>query len=161
MNPIWPTVDQASVRLTLTCDHIASIPSTAVDEPTTVNSMSAAGDCTITGASRSSNAPPALMIPACMSAETGVGASIVSGSQLWNGNCADLVNAAVAVRTATHVKAGPWESPASTARSRNTPRSSVRQLIQISAIAPINAASPSRLIKNFLRAGGNASGRSA
>ena len=34
------------------------------------------------------------MMPACISAETGVGASIVSGSQLWNGNCADLVSAA-------------------------------------------------------------------
>lgn len=38
--------------------------------------------------------PPALMIPACIRADTGVGVSIVSGNQLWNGNCADLSSAA-------------------------------------------------------------------
>ena len=46
------------------------------------------------GLNRMMRIPPALMIPACISAETGVGVSIVSGSQLWNGNCADLRSAA-------------------------------------------------------------------
>ena len=55
----------------------------------------------ISGAKRRSSAPPALMTPACIRADTGVGDSIVSGSQLWKGNWADLVSAATAIRTAT------------------------------------------------------------
>ena len=37
---------------------------------------------------------------ACRYALTGVMAAIASGSQKWNGNCADLVNAATATQTA-------------------------------------------------------------
>ena len=46
---------------------------------------------TTSGLSRITRKPPALMMPACIRAETGVGASIVSGSQLWKGTWADLV----------------------------------------------------------------------
>ena len=48
----------------------------------------ASGDCEISGLRRRTRKPPALMTPACMRAETGVGVSIVSGSQVWNGNFA-------------------------------------------------------------------------
>ena len=33
------------------------------------------------------------MVAAWISAETGVGPSIASGSQVWNGTCADFANA--------------------------------------------------------------------
>ncbi len=82
MNPIWLTVDQASVRFTFTCAHIDTVPRAAVTEPTMTSRAIAASDRTISGANRSRIAPPALMMPACIRAETGVGDSIVSGSQL-------------------------------------------------------------------------------
>jgi hypothetical protein len=56
--------------------------------------LRATGESTTSGLSRMTRNPPALMMPACIRAETGVGASIVSGSQLWKGNWADLVMAA-------------------------------------------------------------------
>jgi len=37
--------------------------------------------------------PAVTMVAAWISAETGVGPSMASGSQMWNGNCADLPEA--------------------------------------------------------------------
>ena len=37
--------------------------------------------------------PALTIVAAWMSADTGVGASIASGSQVWNGNCADFAAA--------------------------------------------------------------------
>ena len=39
----------------------------------------------------------AFTTPACMSAETGVGAARVEGNQRWNGSCVERANAATAV----------------------------------------------------------------
>ena len=51
-------------------------------------------DSAMTGANRSTRKPPALMMPAWRSAETGVGVSITSRSQPCSGNCADFSIAA-------------------------------------------------------------------
>ena len=56
------------------------------------------------------------MMPACIRAETGVGVSIVSGSQVWKGNWADLVIAPTANSTA----AAPASAPPGVAASRNS-----------------------------------------
>ena len=48
---------------------------------------------------------PALTMPACNSADTGVGASMTWISQPWKGNCADLSAAAITISTAAHCSA--------------------------------------------------------
>ena len=45
------------------------------------------------GANLANRKPPALIIPACRKAVTGVGAYRESGSHMWKGNCADLLMA--------------------------------------------------------------------
>ncbi len=55
--------------------------------------------------------PAVTMVAAWISAETGVGPSMASGSQTYNGNCADLPHAptsrsmAIAVRTPSGLEA--------------------------------------------------------
>ena len=91
MKPIWAIVEKASARLMLVCETITSPPKSAVNAPTSASTSRATCESDTIGLRRSTRNPPALMIPACIRAETGVGASIVSGSQLWKGNCADFV----------------------------------------------------------------------
>lgn len=67
--------------------------------------------------------PALTMAAACRYAETGEMATIESGSHAWNGNWADLVNAATASRTATVVvkPASDHASEASTPDSEAVP----------------------------------------
>src|SRR3984957_12115426 len=63
----------------------------AVSAPTTVTTSSANGDCSNKGEQRASmNTPAVTIVAAWMRAETGVGPSIASGSQVCRPNCADL-----------------------------------------------------------------------
>ena len=56
-----------------------------------VTNASAAGACSKSGDSRATMKTPAVtMVAAWIRAETGVGPSIASGSQVWSRNCADL-----------------------------------------------------------------------
>ena len=82
MKPIWATVEKASDRFTLACVSMTSEPNKAVNAPNSASVDMAAGDSVTSGLSRMMRKPPALMMPACINAETGVGVSIVSGSQL-------------------------------------------------------------------------------
>ena len=82
MNPIWAIVENASERFTLVCDGITTPPRSAVIAPMIASMLRQAGESTSSGLSRMMRNPPALIMPACIRAETGVGASIVSGSQL-------------------------------------------------------------------------------
>lgn len=63
------------------------------------------------------------MMPACMSAETGVGASMVSGNQVWKGNWADFAKAAAT--TSIAIRPTSTEGPTEARMSRNCARSSV------------------------------------
>ena len=54
------------------------------------------------------------MVAAWISAETGVGPSIASGSQTCSGNCADLPTAPQKISSAMTVAAVPVSSPAAT-----------------------------------------------
>ena len=100
MKPICATVDQASDVFTAGCVSITSPANSAVKPPTTTSTAIAIGASSSTSAKRISRKPPALMTPACSSAETGVGASITSVSQPCTGNWADFSNAASARRQA-------------------------------------------------------------
>ena len=82
MNPIWAMVEYASERFTFVCVSMMTEAKSAVKAPTSARVFSAAGSLIRTGERRTTRNPPALMMPACMSADTGVGVSMVSGSQL-------------------------------------------------------------------------------
>src|SRR3954467_717315 len=75
-------------------------PNSAVSPPTMANRSSDGTESAITSPKRSTRKPPALMMPACSSAETGVGVSITSSSQPWKGSWADFSSAPAASSTA-------------------------------------------------------------
>ncbi len=84
------------------------------------------------GARRLMRNPPALMMPACNKAWTGVGANSEPGSQICSGNCADFPIAPMNMSDATAVapvicSPGPSESVsgASAARVKSSWNSSV------------------------------------
>jgi hypothetical protein len=106
MKPICATVDHASEVFTADWVSITSPPNSAVNPPSITSTASTPGASSITSAKRISRKPPALMTPACSSAETGVGVSITSVSQPWVGNCADFRIAASASAAATQVAPG-------------------------------------------------------
>ena len=63
----------------------------AVTAPTSVTTCSANGASSNSGDSRATmNTPAVTMVAAWISAETGVGPSMASGSQVCSRNCADL-----------------------------------------------------------------------
>src|SRR5919197_1357744 len=65
-----------------------------VAQPRIAPTSAAAGACSNRGHIRAIRYTPAVTIVAAwISAETGVGPSIASGSQVWSGTCADLANA--------------------------------------------------------------------
>ncbi len=107
MKPICASVDQASCFLMLVCVIMITEAKRAVKAPTSARAFSAPGDCVISGLRRTTRKPPALMMPACIRAETGVGVSSVSGSQEWKGNCADLISAAATSRPQIHDISAP------------------------------------------------------
>ena len=116
MNPICATVEKASVLFTLVWVIMTSEAKRAVKPPTAARSSSALGAWAMSGLNRLIRKPPALMMPACMRAETGVGVSIVSGSHPWKGNWADFRTAATTKRRAiVWSGASSWEAPAKSA----------------------------------------------
>ena len=91
MNPSCDTVEYASTRLMSLVTRPSVAPSTAVVRPMYSTTSRATSATSNTGIMRATRYTPATtMVAAWMSALTGVGPSIASGSQTWNGNCADL-----------------------------------------------------------------------
>ena len=89
------------------------------------------------------------MMPACMKAETGVGVSMVSGSQLWNGNWADF-SAAQAVNR-PQMSGSPSVCPANAAL-KSASNSQVPYWRWTKTTAAKRQKSPKRLTTNFFRA---------
>ena len=78
------------------------------------------GEAWNTGKNRATrNTPAVTIVAACMSALTGVGPSIASGSHVWSGNCPDLPIAPANTPAAIHVAAPPAIIPASTPAYRS------------------------------------------
>ena len=74
--------------------HAIVAASSAVSAPTVAMRASTPGTRTNSGSERATRKTPAVTIVAAwMSADTGVGPSIASGSQTCSGNCADLPTA--------------------------------------------------------------------
>jgi hypothetical protein len=74
--------------------HAMLAASSAVKAPTHAISVSTSGASRKSGNARvTRNTPAVTIVAAWISAETGVGPSIASGSQMCSGNCADLPTA--------------------------------------------------------------------
>jgi len=90
MKPSWETVEYASTRLMSCCATAMVAAKSAVAAPTTAMvSGTQPYDAASTGPTRViKNTPAVTIVAAWMSAETGVGPSIASGNQKYNGSCA-------------------------------------------------------------------------
>ena len=87
-------MEYASTRLMSFSTHAMLAASSAVKAPTQAMSVSTSGASRKSGKARDTrNTPAVTMVAAWMSADTGVGPSIASGSQMCSGNCADLPTA--------------------------------------------------------------------
>ena len=94
MKPSCETVEYASTRLMSVSTHAIVAARSAVNAPTQAISPSTGGVAANKGKARvTMNTPAATMVAAWMRAETGVGPSIASGSQMCRGNWADLPTA--------------------------------------------------------------------
>src|SRR3954467_6707726 len=72
----------------------------SVAQPTIAATLAAAGGASNSGHMREIRYTPAVTIVAAwIREETGVGPSMASASQVWNGICADLANAPTSSRT--------------------------------------------------------------
>ncbi len=96
---------------------------------------------------------------AWISAETGVGPSMASGSQVCNGSCADLP-AAPARNSSAITVALPVVKAAAPADWNTTSKSRLWKWVQSSTIPIRNAASPTRVTMNAFFAAAAAAGRS-
>src|ERR1700678_3201918 len=102
-------VEYARIRLISHCTQPRIAPVTAVKPPITPASSCADGLAFHNGAHRAIKYTPAVTIVAAwINAETGVGPSMASGSQVCNGICADLAAAPInKPRQITNSKPGP------------------------------------------------------
>src|SRR4029077_15489768 len=123
----------------------------AVAAPTIVTTSSATGAYSNMGDRRQTmNTPAVTMVAAWMRAETGVGPSMASGSQVWSGSCADFPQAP-RKRSRLIAVAVPMASVGALANT--SPYSSVPSVVQSSMTPRANPQSPTRLtMKAFLPA---------
>ena len=102
MNPSCDTVEYANTRLMSCCATAIDAAKSAVAAPTmAIVSGTQPYDDVSTGPTRViKNTPAVTIVAAWISAETGVGPSMASGSQKYNGNCALLPHAPTKSSTA-------------------------------------------------------------
>src|SRR4051812_21921876 len=101
------------------------------------------------GLARATRYTPALTIVAAwISADTGVGPSIASGSQTWSGNWALLPMAPANTRIATMPSGIVFDVPWLTSFSRDSWMSRVLVFTQMAMIPSANPTSPTRLTMN-------------
>ena len=143
MNPIWETVENARTFL-MSCWDVAIVAATkAVAAPTTAMVARPVEVSTSTWLMRHSRYTPAVTIVAAwMSADTGVGPSIASGSQLNSGIWADLPAAAKSSAIVTSVTWVPVSVEAPAAIPRYV---SVCRCVKSTNIATSIPTSPIRL----------------
>ena len=93
MKPSWLEVDAASMRFKSGCASAVTPVTRIVSPPMAATAVSIGAENR--GAERINRmTPAATRVAECSKAETGVGPSMASCSQPWNGTCADLPIAA-------------------------------------------------------------------
>ncbi len=126
----------------------------------TATVVDAAGDRAKIGSDRTIRYTPAVTIVAAwISADTGVGPSMASGSQVCSGSCADLP-AAPARNSSAMTVALPVAKAAEPAAANTTLKSSEWKWLHSSTIPTRKAASPTRVTMNAFFAAAAAAGRS-
>src|SRR5689334_15385156 len=117
MYPSWLTVEYANTRLISFCTSAMVAARIAVNAPTDATTVNVLGVRTNSADERATMYTPAVTIVAAwISADTGVGPSIASGSQTYRGNCADLpvapMNSSTAMMLSTPKPAvSAWNCP--------------------------------------------------
>src|ERR1039458_8822671 len=106
--PNCDTVEYASTRLMSFCTRAMVAAKIAVSAPMIATVFMAFGASTNSALERATMYTPAVTIVAAwIRAETGVGPSIASGNQTYNGNCADLPQAPTKSNSLLLVLNGP------------------------------------------------------
>ena len=146
MYPICADVELASLPLTSGRTRIAAVPATAVSPPTTTSPSRTPGAAANTGQSRIASSPMPLTTPACSSAETGEGASAVSGNHRHAGTSADRTIPASAS------SAGTSHPAAATSLRNPMPSMAISRTAAHSAASPMSNRPATRLLA--LRAAG-------
>src|SRR5512139_2431363 len=94
MYPSWHIVEYARTRLMSVWTIDTAAAKNADAAPTTARTASVTGARSNRGPNRATrNTPAVTIVAAWIRAETGVGASIASGSHTWKGSWADLASA--------------------------------------------------------------------
>ncbi len=159
MNPIWLIVEYASARLMSNCPIEASAAYSAETRPITSTTVSAVPEISNRTCERTTRYTPAVTIVAAwISAETGVGPSMASGSQTWSGSWADLPIAPASSSSEIAVAVPCVSSPA--ASPNTVSKSSEPTCTKISATPSSIAASPILVVTNAFFAALDAAGRS-
>ena len=150
------------------CTRATLAAKTAVKAPTTATTARVVGASSNSGEQRATrNTPAVTMVAAWISAETGVGPSMASGSQVWSGTCADLPMAprnSSMVMTVRMSNSPPRKSkprPATAGAAPNTVSNSIELNTKNTAMMPsAKPKSPTRLTTKALIAAALALGRS-
>src|SRR5215510_14827937 len=99
-------VEYASTRFISVCVQAITAARNAETIPTTVTIFNETGVSVNSGNNLATRYTPATtIVAACINAETGVGPSIASGSQICNGNMADLPAPPINTNVNPHVNA--------------------------------------------------------
>ncbi len=120
---------------------------TSVAAPAAKTTAIATAAGATSGEKRMRRIAPAFTTPAWRSAETGVGADSVAGSQRWKGICAERPRAAITTRSARITAVASGRAAATVARSSRrasppaaTTRTTAAITSGVSAIAKLHAA---------------------
>src|SRR5271169_2998615 len=150
-------------------EHVTELAANiAVVPPMMPTTASAVGAYSKSGDRRATMKTPAVTIVAAwIKAETGVGPSIASGSQVWSGICADFPIAPMNNRMHARVSASTCQPRNSIvvptafgAAPKTVPNSSEPKITKIAYIPKEKPKSPTRLTRNALIAAALAEGRS-
>ena len=149
MYPSWLTVEYASTFLMSFCASPIVAAKIAVSPPTAAITSIAVGDIlTIAFARATMYTPAVTIVAAWISADTGVGPAIASGSHTYSGSCADFPIAPTNSRSAIGVAAAAY-FPASAFSNPSIPAmSTVPNTLNARKIASRNPKSPIRLTMN-------------
>src|SRR5918996_2882629 len=146
IRPSWLIVEYARTRFRSSWPSAEVAAYRAVTLPTTATTNSACGDASNSECVRTTRYTPAVTIVAAwLSAETGVGPSIASGSHVCSGICAGLPTAPAKSRSETRVAVPEAIAPAEPNTSSNSTDPVVTKIRKI----PISiAVSPMRVTMN-------------
>ncbi len=141
------------------CAQPRIAPEIAVSAPITPTSSCASGDADHSGAKRAIRYTPAVTIVAAwISALTGVGPSIASGSHVCSGTCADF--AAQPMNSPRQIRNSSCDESVAAARPKTSAYAIEPKRCTIRNTANMMPTSPTTFITNALRAAATADGRS-